>query len=96
MNRSTNDLKEISEGDDDSKNSGALGDIKNKAQLEENDDLYAQEKLIEIFDIIPTAFCLMKTSATEHKAFRKRFAEMHMSKGMVSNECMPEKHCSHN
>ena len=99
MNKSTNDLKQISEGDDDSVKSGALYNNQKKVLFEkENEifDLVAQDKLVEIFDIIPTAFCLNKSSASDMKAFKKRFSEMHIGKGLVERENMPDKHCNHN
>ena len=54
------------------------------------------ENLVEMFDIIPTAFILNKSQANDWKAFKKRFSDIHIGKGLCPAENVPAKHCAHN
>ena len=59
-------------------------------------DLHRDENLVEMFDILPTAFILSKTQANDWKAFKKRFSDIHIGKGMCPAENVPAKHCANN
>jgi hypothetical protein len=52
--------------------------------------------LVEIFDILPTAFLLTPTMASEMNRFKKCFSDLHIGKGLSMYESVPEKHCKNN
>ena len=104
-NRSEKQLKEISEHEADSANERSLSPIKIHDQRSphyeekiegEIADLIREENLVEMFDIIPTAFVLSKAQANDWKAFKKRFSDIHICKGLCPAENVPGKHCQHN
>lgn len=47
-------------------------------------------------DILPTAFLLTASSASDMNRFKKRFSEIHIGKGLSKVESIPEKHCKLN
>lgn len=63
---------------------------------QEISDLIANNNLIEMHDILPTAFLLSSSIANDLAKFRKRFSDIHIGKGMCSFENVPEKHCKKN
>ena len=56
----------------------------------------ANNNLVEIFDILPTAFLLTPSMGSEMMWFKKRFSDLHIGKGIALNENIPEKHCKNN
>ena len=59
-------------------------------------DLIQQNNLVEVHDILPTAFILTPTSASDMNKFKKRFSDIHIGKGLCVGENLPEKHCKNN
>lgn len=58
--------------------------------------LILKQDLIEVFDILPTAFLLNPKQASELNRFKKRFSDLHIGKGICCNEHVPDKHCRNN
>lgn len=58
--------------------------------------MIAKDDLIEMHDILPTAFLLTPSSASDMNRFKKRFSEIHIGKGVSKHEGIPEKHCRSN
>jgi len=71
---------------------GASSKIDNEvSELLQNNDL------VEVFDILPTAFLLtVGRHASEMNKFKIRFSDLHIGKGLSQNENVPEKHCKNN
>lgn len=59
-------------------------------------DLIKDNNLVEMHDILPTAFLLTASSASDMRRFKKRFSDIHIGKGLSLNENLPEKHCLNN
>jgi hypothetical protein len=59
-------------------------------------DLIRTQNLVEVFDILPTAFLLNPKMASEMNRFKKCFADLHIGKGLSMYESIPEKHCKNN
>ena len=49
-----------------------------------------------MFDIIPTAYVLNVSFASEINKFKRRFSDIHFGKGLCEYENTPEKHCLNN
>lgn len=56
-------------------------------------DLIQNNLLVEMFDILPTAYLLTPNSKCEMTYFKQRFTDLHIGKGLSLGENMPEKHC---
>jgi hypothetical protein len=61
-------------------------------------ELLLHHNLIEMHDILPTAFLLTPSQGhhSDLTKFRKRFSEIQIGKGMSLVENVPEKHCKNN
>jgi len=56
-------------------------------------DLIKTENLVELFDILPTAFLLNPKAASEMSHFKRCFSDLHIGKGLSLFVSVPEKHC---
>ena len=61
-------------------------------------ELLKDGNLIELHDVLPTAFILaaQSGSANDMKRFKTRYTDIHIGKGLCLHENMPEKHCLKN
>jgi hypothetical protein len=58
--------------------------------------LIKTENLVELFDILPTAFLLNPKAASEMSHFKRCFSDLHIGKGLSLFVSVPEKHCLQN
>ena len=56
-------------------------------------ELIKTGNLVELNDILPTAFILSASQSNDMARFKRRFGEIHVGKGMCTQENVPEKHC---
>jgi hypothetical protein len=59
-------------------------------------ELILNNNLVEVFDILPTAFILNLSMSSEMRNFKKCFSDLHIGKGLSLYENVPEKHCKNN
>jgi hypothetical protein len=59
-------------------------------------DLIGNNNLVEVFDILPTAFILNMSTTSDMVKFKKCFSDLHIGKGLSMYERVPEKHCRNN
>jgi hypothetical protein len=62
----------------------------------EIEELLKNNNLVELHDILPTAFVLTPNIHSEMTHFKKRFSELHIGKGLALSDNTPEKHCKNN
>lgn len=79
-------------------NAGASGALVGGSSRVEEElaDLIKRNSLVEVFDILPTAFVLNLSMASEMMRFKKCFSDLHIGKGLSLNSNIPEKHCKNN
>ena len=69
------------------------GSIKIDMEISE---LIHKNILVQMYDILPTAYLLTPKNASDLNKFKKRFSDIHIGHGLSIGENIPEKHCKNN